>query len=167
MFILCLLSLLGAMRAWLRANVIPALIVAFFVVFYTSFNGWAGGFSIGPRYAIPALPFLMLFAVPAIGRYRSIAVVLIVLSTVNMLAVTSYNVMVPGNSVGGPMSFDPVAECYKRLTMNWVARNDESFNLGMKLGLRGVLSVLPVVLVLLGMVWTLWRQTKRDRDLSV
>jgi hypothetical protein len=65
-----------------------------------------------------------------------------------MLAVTSYNVMVPGNSVGGPLAFDPVAECYKRLTMNWVARNSESFNLGMLLGIKGVPSMLPAFLVI-------------------
>ena len=159
-FVLCLLSLAGATRAWLRANLIPALVVGFFILFYTSFNGWAGGFSVGPRYAIPALPFLMLLAVPTIGQYRAIALVLVALSTLNMLAVTSYNVMVPGNSVGGPMDFDPVAECYKRLTMNWVARNDESFNLGMLLGLRGVVSVLPAIVLLAAVWWAVWRRAR-------
>src|SRR5699024_1402910 len=79
LFALSLLALLKPDRAWLRKNVVPALIVAFFILFYTSFNGWAGGFSVGPRYAIPALPFLFLFAVPAIQRYRTIALLLIAL----------------------------------------------------------------------------------------
>jgi hypothetical protein len=114
------------------------------------------------RYAIPALPFLMLFAAPAISRYRAIALGLIALSTLNMLAVTSYNVMVPGNSVGGPLDENPVAECYKRLTMNWVARNDESFNLGMQMGFKGVASVLPVVLLLALVLWRLWRLNGRE-----
>jgi hypothetical protein len=158
-FILCLMSLLVPARTWLRANIIPAIVIAFFILFYTSFNGWAGGFSVGPRYAIPALPFLMLVAAPAIARYRTIAIVLIALSTLNMLAVTSYNVMVPGNSVGGPLPFDPVAECYKRLTMNWVARNSESFNLGMLLGIKGVRSIIPAALAIASVYWALWRLT--------
>jgi hypothetical protein len=79
-----------------------------------------------------------------------------------MLAVTSYNVMVPGNSVGGPLAFDPVAECYKRLTMNWVARNSESFNLGMLVGLRGVVSLLPVALALAALLAALWCTTRRE-----
>jgi hypothetical protein len=92
-----------------------------------------------------------------------------------MLAVTSYNVMVPGVSVGGPLAGDdPVAECYKRLTMNWVARNSESFNLGMLLGLRGVLSALPATLLIVALYFALrhatsvtdpiHREERRDRE---
>ncbi|HEV2294972.1 MAG TPA: hypothetical protein VGR35_14050 [Tepidisphaeraceae bacterium] len=165
-FILCLLSLLQPTRAWLRQLVTPALVVAFFVLFYLTFNGWAGGFSVGPRYAIPALPFLFLFAVPALARYRTIAIILIALSTLNMLAVTGYNVMVPGNSVGGAMAENPVAECYKRLTMNSVARNSESFNLGLLIGINGVASLLPAA-ALIGAVFYLLRLFTRERRLSL
>jgi len=165
-FALSLLALIKPNRAWLRRNVVPALIVALFILFYTSFNGWAGGFSVGPRYAIPALPFLFLFAVPAIARFRTIALLLIALSTLNMLAVTAYNVMHPGVSVGGPLAGDdPVAECYKRLTMNWVARNSESFNLGMLLGLRGVLSALPAILLVAAVYLVLHRVTSSSSQL--
>jgi hypothetical protein len=165
-FILCLLSLLTPERARLRKNLIPALVVAYFVLFYLTFNGWAGGFSVGVRYAIPALPFLFLFAVSAIARYRTIALVLIGFSTLNMLAVTSYNVMVPGNSVGGPLNENPVAECYKRLTMNWVARNDESFNLGMQVGIRGVPSILPAALLIGATFYVLSRLTQQRPNAS-
>ncbi len=167
LFILCLLSFLVPARGWLRSNLIPALVIAFFILFYTSFNGWAGGFSVGPRYAIPALPFLMLFAIPAIARYRTLAMVLIALSVLNMLAVTSYNVMVPGNSVGGPLPDDPVAECYKRLTMNWVARNSESFNLGMVAGMKGVASILPAAVMIAGLYVSILRMNGRKGERSV
>jgi hypothetical protein len=163
-FALCLLALINPDRAWLRRNIVPALIVALFILFYTSFNGWAGGFSVGPRYAIPALPFLFLFAVPAIARFRTIALLLIALSTLNMLAVTAYNVMVPGVSKGGPLAGDdPVAECYKRLTMNWVARNSESFNLGMLIGIKGILSALPALLLVGGTFLLVLRLTSSPR----
>jgi len=163
-FILCLLALIKPDRAWLRANVIPAIVVAFFVLFYLTFNGWAGGFSVGPRYAIPALPFLFLFAAPAFARYRGLAIVLVTLSTINMLALTAYNVMAPGNSVGGALAEDPVAEALKRMTMNWIARNDSSFNMGMLIGLKGVPSIVPAVLMIVGLHVALWRTPSRPQS---
>jgi hypothetical protein len=149
-FVLCLLALLKPDRAWMRRNVLPAVVVTWFVLFYLTFNGWPGGFSVGVRYAIPALPFLFLFAVPAIPRYRTLAIALIGLSTFNMLAVTAYNVMAPGNSEGAALSEDPIAESLKRFTMNWVARNPGSFNLGMAAGIKGVASALPAALMIVG-----------------
>lgn len=42
-----------------RAEAIAAgSIVAFFLLFNVSFNAWAGGSGIGPRYLVPAIPFL-------------------------------------------------------------------------------------------------------------
>ncbi|MGB7157597.1 MAG: hypothetical protein WBD40_06000 [Tepidisphaeraceae bacterium] len=159
LFILCLLSLLKPDRAWLRSNVIPALIVGWFILFYLTFNGWAGGFSVGPRYAIPALPFLLLFALPAMQRYRGLAIALVALSTINMLALTAYNVMAPGNSVGPALNEDPVAESFKRMTMNWVARSSESYNLGMRVGIKGVPSIIPAVAMLGAFFYFLRRLT--------
>lgn len=150
-FILCLLALLKPDRAWLRRNVLPAFVVAWFLLFYLTFNGWPGGWSVGVRYAIPALPFLFLFAVPAIARYRTLAIALIALSTFNMLAVTAYNVMAPGNSAGAALEENPIAESLKRFTMNWIARNPGSFNLGMVIGIKGVASAVPAALMIAGL----------------
>jgi hypothetical protein len=46
---------------------------ALFVLFYwvnVTFNGWSAGYASGPRYLIPAMPFLALLAVPAFARFQ-------------------------------------------------------------------------------------------------
>ena len=44
-----------------------AVLVGFFLLFAASFNGWHGGWAVGPRYLVPALPFL---AVPLVVAWR-------------------------------------------------------------------------------------------------
>lgn len=50
--------------------------LAMFILFYwvnVTFNGWPAGYSTGPRYLIPAIPFLALLAVPAFARFPKVA----------------------------------------------------------------------------------------------
>ncbi len=55
-------------------------IVAFFFLVNICFNGFHGGFSAGPRYLIPALPFLCLALVPMFAKWRILTVSLAVFS---------------------------------------------------------------------------------------
>jgi hypothetical protein len=67
---------------WMRGRVFRAErwliagITGFFFLVNICFNGFHGGFAAGPRYLIPALPFLCLALVPAFVRWRGIALVL-------------------------------------------------------------------------------------------
>lgn len=75
-----LLAPIGLVRALLsRESRIDALlatgIVAFFLLFVSSYQLWHGGAGLGPRYAVPMLPFAafgVAHALDALGRARSL-----------------------------------------------------------------------------------------------
>jgi hypothetical protein len=58
-------------RRILEALVILSVFL-FLFVFNVSFNGWEGGFSIGPRYLIPAIPFLGVALLHSRGVWKSV-----------------------------------------------------------------------------------------------
>lgn len=65
--------------------------IAGFIFMNLSFNGWHGGFCLGPRYLIPSLPYWVLLGVPVIVWLRSrgalargVVAVLAVISIANM-----------------------------------------------------------------------------------
>jgi len=54
-----LLALVGLFRMRSRPEAVTiAAVTAFFLLFNTSFNGWHGGYAIGPRYLTPIIPLL-------------------------------------------------------------------------------------------------------------
>ncbi len=77
-------------EAWLMA----AMFGLFFFV-NAAFSGWHGGYSCGPRYLIPTLPFLALGLVPAILRFREIALALIAISVSIQLLFTAVDAQSP------------------------------------------------------------------------
>ncbi len=62
---------------------------ALFLGMNASFNGWHGGASFGPRYLIPALPFLCIPLVPALERLRGWAWPLAAVSIATMWLATA------------------------------------------------------------------------------
>ncbi len=93
------------------------LTILMFVGFNTTFNGWDGGFSFGPRYLIPIIPFLGIAALHAIHRLLPLWIVLGVISIANNFAATAVDPQ-PSASVPHPLrdylyplllkgSFDP------------------------------------------------------------
>src|SRR5205823_8269752 len=151
-FVLPILSLgfsrrgLPPMRRWL----LPAVVIASFVLFIRCDAAWTGGYGVGPRFLIPALPFLFIFAAPAQRRWPRIATVLIAVSVAMMFAVTAVRTQYPTNTFGPPIPDDPVAESIKRLTMRQIARTPDSFNLGLLMGMKGLWSLIPPALVIAG-----------------
>src|SRR5205814_8135479 len=87
-FVIPLLSLLSARKLDRRA-ILPLAVIAYFLLFNLGFDGWTGGWGAGPRYLIPATPFLWAFAAPGLARFRYVAIALIVVSIVNMMAITA------------------------------------------------------------------------------
>jgi hypothetical protein len=85
-------------EAWLFAS-----IVAFFVLFNCCFNGWSGGWGVGPRYLVPALPFLALPLVFAFEHFSRTTAVLAVLSGLLMFVTTAVDPQCP--LAGTPIAF--------------------------------------------------------------
>jgi hypothetical protein len=80
-----IMGVLGAL-IWLREKQYVAEarlclgVFAFFFLVNASFNGYHSGFSAGPRYLVPGIPFLALPLVMAFARWRGITAVLAVVS---------------------------------------------------------------------------------------
>ena len=88
-------------RAALRAEALVCLgIFGFFFVVNALFNGFHAGFSAGPRYLVPGLPFLALPLVVAFVRWRWLAAPLLLLSIGINLLLTATDAQNP-DGVGG------------------------------------------------------------------
>ena len=157
---------------------IPLAIVAYHFLFNMSFNGWTGGWCVGPRYLIPALPFLYSFALAGSRRFRVVTTGLAVLSAAMMICVSAVLVMVPGPNQGPPPYFSPVRFCFDYLGAGMVSisttgmldirptfsnnRPWASYNLGELAGLHGVASLIPIGLALLAFVLLARRLTRES-----
>jgi hypothetical protein len=89
-----LMSLYG-LFIWLREKTYAAearlclAIFAFFFFVNACFNGYHGGFSAGPRYLVPGLPFLALPLVVAFLRWRKVTATLAVISVIQQGLLTA------------------------------------------------------------------------------
>jgi hypothetical protein len=105
-----LMSIYGII-VWLREKTYAAearlalAICGFFFLVNASFNGYHGGFSAGPRYLIPALPFLALPLVVAFTRWRRLTGALAVISIAHQLLLTATDAQSPV-AVGGHARID-------------------------------------------------------------
>ena len=149
-FIICLISLLLIRRpVRMRLDRIAILLILLvYVLFYLTFIGWNGGWSVGLRYMIPVLPLVWLFAIEPFKRFGPLCAVLIVLSMVHMLAVTSVRVLTPSPDAGPPNTSDPVRAClivFLQGRTNWSA---DGYNLGELIGLWERLHLVPIYLLL-------------------
>jgi hypothetical protein len=70
-------------EAWLIISM-----VLFFLLFIVTFNGWHGGWAVGPRYLIPVLPFLALPLTSAFTRFfKTVCTIAVISLAVNLLVV--------------------------------------------------------------------------------
>ena len=103
LFIYCpvlLFALVGLVLAARRKETRPEAITCLSIfgvtlLFNASFNGWHGGWSTGPRFLVPALPFLALGLPFVPPLFRKAAWAAACLSVVFMTAVTAVSVSVP------------------------------------------------------------------------
>ncbi len=173
--------MLGAYGLWRmrsaarREALLCAAVVAAFLLMNASFNGWHGGYSFGPRYLIPAVPFLALPLAPVFERLPRSATILALVSGAMILLATAVDPQVPfdqprpwsgyllplvsGGAVArpphrieGPVSANPqgVAEKFAHdLFPERSAESDwSSFNLGELLWPGSLMSLLPLLVVL-------------------
>jgi hypothetical protein len=78
-----------------------AAIVAFYLLFTMSFNAWQGGNGVGPRYLVPAVPFLCLALPLAITRLPRLTAGLAAISIALTVLVTAVDAQAPVVDVPG------------------------------------------------------------------
>ena len=168
-FLIVILSFVPPLRrtAMTAEAVVAALVVLYFLLFNLSFNGWTGGWSIGPRYLIPALPFFFSFSLPGFRRFPRVSLALIAVSAALMLSVTAVQTMIPADDSGPPPpGADPLAQSLRQLAAGRVSTSMQSmleaapsrsgydawdsYNLGELLGLPELFSLLPAFALLVG-----------------
>jgi hypothetical protein len=141
-----LLALPGYVALWRRPDLraelaVLALAPASFLLFNGSSAMWSGGFSVGPRYLVPCLPFLALAA----GFGLASAWARPVLRPVVVLAATWSLVAVWAETIGGQSFPDYTPNPLLEYSLPRLAGGDLARNLGMLVGLTGWASLLPLL----------------------
>jgi hypothetical protein len=84
--------------------------LVFFFLFISHFNGWHGGWANGPRYLVPAIPFLMAPAVFGFIRFPKLSVILLIVSTAIQLFGTAVDSQSPIGIAGNAVEVNLIAE---------------------------------------------------------
>lgn len=123
-----------------RAAVVTALvIVAYYVLLNAGYYMWDGGAAFGPRHMVPMLGFLVLGAWPALRAAPRAYLVLAAIAALHML-------LGAAATPEAPQHGNPVWEhAWPRVSGAVAAVPGQATNLGLLLGLPGLLSLLPLV----------------------
>lgn len=149
-------ALIGAALRPRSIRLVDAAVVGYFVLANMSYAYWAGGWCVGPRFLIPALPLLLPAMAPAFERLPRIGLLLTALSAVNMLAVAATQVIAPGIEWGPAQHYDPVGMAWLRMARGQVAVDEGAGNLALALGLPGGWSVAPAALLVAAALAWAW-----------
>ncbi len=136
-----------------------AAVVSMFL-FNTSSVMWWGGFAVGPRYFLPALPFIALAVGFAARQWANVLwfrVGWIILSIWSL--VVTWGIAIAGQAFPSDQIRNPFMQY---ALPNWQVGNIAR-NFGTVLGLKGITSLIPliVILLLLLLTWLLLRNQKR------
>ncbi len=135
-------------RRQLRLEFFLSLLVVFgFFFFNAGYAYWDGVGSTGARFLIPALPFLALPLAGSMKKWPVSVTALAIFSFISMLVIT----------VTEPRAEWRVQSPLLYFNLFLFLRGYLSDNLGMLLGLRGWLSLLPLLIVL-GILWAAFRR---------
>ena len=145
------LALPGLVRMWRagerRVAGLLAAIGAGFVLYVGSYIYWSGGDAIGPRFLVPALPFLMLpivYALDALLPHRAgaaLVALLIAGSALNVWAQSVAGQRYPPYEFRGAIVTNPTTQWALPL----LREGDVALNWGMLAGLHGLASLLPLL----------------------
>jgi hypothetical protein len=150
---------LGSRRERRIEAIAAGLVFLFYLTLNAGYSTWHGGWAIGPRHLVPAVPFLGLGLVPALARRPRLTGAAGALSILFMLAVTSVQPEVPeeiahpifghalprfvrGELSVGEQGFDDLYPA--RLDPATPDRWD-AFLLGEAIGLPGLAALLPTL----------------------
>jgi 4-amino-4-deoxy-L-arabinose transferase-like glycosyltransferase len=151
-----------------RTALLLAAIAISLVLYVASYGYWSGGDAIGPRFLVPGLPFLMLpitYSLEALlqrpaGRWA--AGLLIAASALNVWIQSVAGQRYPPYEFHGTVVTNPTTQW----ALPVLRDGDVARNLGMRLGLDGLASLLPLALGL-ALVVALWhRAAARSAETS-
>jgi hypothetical protein len=146
------------------AAVAAAIIAIYYILLNASYAYWEGGWSYGPRHASPAIPFLCIGLAAlwtAVPRYLRGALALVGAYGVAVTLVAVSTMPLPPNNIRRPVAellWPAFVDGDLALnTQTFVAGGANpdfrahtepkaAFNLGMKMGVRGLASLLPLML---------------------
>jgi hypothetical protein len=164
-----------------RALALSGAVVAYFLLFISSYEWWQGGSSFGSRHLAPMLPFLALPVALAATRRPGVALALVVPSIAVMTIVTAVQPK-PSDAIMDPFWSRLVpAFLHGHLAANnvcplvgTISRSAphaaiirtvqyDAFNLGMLLGGRGLRSLVPLLALWATALWALRRTIRAER----
>lgn len=164
-----------------RGALVATIIAVYFILLNASYAYWEGGWSYGPRHASPAIPFLciglaMLWtAVPRIGRWvltlLTVYGISITLVAVSTMPLPPANIRQPVADFllpafrDGDLALNTQSVAAGGVDTDFRAHHEPkaAFNLGMKMGLDGHASLVPLAIVWLGCaMWLSAARTPRS-----
>jgi hypothetical protein len=160
---------------------VAPIVICYYVLLAISMETGTGGWGVGVRYCIPALPFLYCFAGPVWTRFRIAFVALAVYSGLLIFSVTAVDSLMPAPltwpTMNEVVATNPISWSSRWLSQGMVSVNTlsmlekvpsdknpsseenywDSYNLGELIGLRGLASLLPILfwILLVGPILTL------------
>jgi hypothetical protein len=157
-------------RQWLNEILFCAMISGVFIVFIACLHAWHGGWAAGPRYLLPAFPWLFLLAGLSLPRFPRVFMGIGLLSLLINVSITIVGNEIPlevkhplwdvvvKNLIAGRVSINPfpLSQCAS-YTLDAMARVDawpanfSSFNLGELLFPGSIASMVP-----LAVFWVVW-----------
>ena len=151
-----------------RAAIVASIIAAYYILLNAGYSYWEGGWSYGPRHLSPAIPFLCVglatlwtsaprllrWALAAASAYGA-ALTLVAIST---MPLPPANIRHPMSELllpafrDGDLALNTQSFAAGSVDTDFRAHHErkEAFNLGMKMGLSGLASLLPLAVVWLG-----------------
>jgi hypothetical protein len=143
---------LWRLKGWRPELTVLALAPALLLLFTSSSAMWQGGFAVGPRYLVPALPFLGVAAgvgLNFVWSHRPARAIAVLLAIASLAAVWA-------ETIAGQSFPDYTPNPLFELSLPLLAGGNVARNWGMVLGLSGWLSLLPLLLsiaIALGAIW--------------
>ena len=157
-FLLCCFAPLLIQRPWKikPSRVAILLVLCVYVVFYACYGGWNGGWCVGPRYLIPALPLLWMFARQPFERFPRVCGFLICLSIFQMLCVSAVGMLFPAPAIGPPDDSDPIRSDVIVFIQGHVNSDRGTENLGGLVHLPERFQLVPIFVLLAGFYAFAW-----------
>ncbi len=131
-------------RAWRDEAVVALCAAAGYLVVNSGYFCWWGGWSFGPRFLIPMLPFLAFGLVFLPARFQPSVIALAVVSALQMLVYTAQEPIIPADLTD--IASRPAFHYWPLgASLGALARGRWGPNLGASVGLRGVMALAPFI----------------------
>ncbi len=169
-----LLALLGFVYLWqgrrYRAEaLVSGLIVISFLYFNSSMKTWAGGFSVGPRYLVPMVPFLAWPLILVLERHGQTSWGKLLFGGLALFSLISvWSLTLAGQQFPQDLPRSEWEFPLRDYALPLLAQGNIARNLGIILGLRGGWSLLPLVVILtiIGVSWR-WFNSKQTQYIKI